>query len=233
MNPARITFRMFAATACVLLLALSAPAAEPGPAHPLPESRREHTGSQRQRIRYRNSPLLQQAHDQTAAGNYAAAETTLEHILVNDPDNNTAGLMLIQVAKQQGHRARALTLLNDLLACYPGVPKLHTERAYLLQQAGQYQAGPTFFALDKLMVTLPEALLVGRYQDNDPDGIGTYWYYGAGLSFRLLEGERALTRDRWTVSGYAHYAFGRFDTLPEAADRNDFEGWIIGLQVQL
>ncbi len=94
---------------------------------------------------------------------------------------------------------------------------------------GQGNIGPSFRLSENLLLTVPEALLVGRYQDNDPEGIGTYWYYGPGLNIRLLEGERALTRDRWALTGYAHYVWGRFDQSPENIDKNDFEGWIIGV----
>ncbi len=94
---------------------------------------------------------------------------------------------------------------------------------------GQGQIGPSFFLTDNLILTFPEGLLVARYQDRDPEEVGTYWYYGPGLNIRLLEGERDLTRDRWSLAGYAHYVWGRFDKAPEGLDSHDFEGWIVGL----
>ncbi len=94
---------------------------------------------------------------------------------------------------------------------------------------GQGNIGPSFQLSENLLLTAPEAMLVGRYQDNDPEGVGTYWYYGPGVNFRLLEGERALTRDRWALTAHAHYVWGRFDRSPANIDDNDFEGWIIGV----
>jgi len=114
--------------------------------------------------------------------------------------------------------------------------RLYGEASYYLEAprrwvyVGQGQIGPSYALKRNLLLTFPEALVYGRYQDDDPSGVGTYWYYGPGLNISLLEGERELTRDRWSLSGYAHYVWGRFEKAPDGLDDNDFEGWIIGIR---
>lgn len=113
--------------------------------------------------------------------------------------------------------------------------RFYGEISYYLQSPqrwiffGQGNIGPTLRLPRDIMLTIPEALLVGRYQDNDPEGVGSYWYYGLGLNLRVLEGEREFTRDRWTANAYAHYVWGRFTETPEIISDTDFEGWIIGV----
>ncbi len=115
--------------------------------------------------------------------------------------------------------------------------RFYGEASYYLQDLrrwvyfGQGQAGPSFLLSDNLILTLPEILVAGRYQDRDPDRTGTYWYAGPGLSLRLLEGERARTRDRWVLNAYAHYVWGSFKERPDTFDDETFNGWIIGLNL--
>jgi tetratricopeptide (TPR) repeat protein len=115
--------------------------------------------------------------------------------------------------------------------------RLYGEISYYFEEPrrwiffGQGNLGPSFHLTDNLLLTAPEALFVGRYQDNDPEGVGTYGYAGPGLSLRLLEGERALTRDRWAFTAHAHYVWGRFDLPPRNINGKTFEGWIIGVSL--
>lgn len=99
---------------------------------------------------------------------------------------------------------------------------------------GQGSIGPSVFLADRLILTFPEAIMLGRYQDNDRTGSGTYWYAGPGMQLRLLESQGKRFRDRWALTAYARYVWGRFEKVSSDIsfdDNMDFEGWIIGFNL--
>jgi tetratricopeptide (TPR) repeat protein len=98
---------------------------------PIPESRHEYTGAQRQRIRYANSTLLRQAHERVAREDYTGARTSLEAVLENDPGNNLARVMLINVHNQLEAYGQARQQVEELLTHYPDFLELYLERAYI------------------------------------------------------------------------------------------------------
>jgi len=113
--------------------------------------------------------------------------------------------------------------------------KLYGEISYYLEDVKRwvYYINPRMgysylLNSDRLMLTTPELVGVARYQSNDPDGIGTYYYGGIGANLRWLSREKDYSVDRWYLDLYAQYVWGRFDKTPNGFENPDFEGLILG-----
>ncbi len=78
-------------------------------------------------------------------------------------------------------------------------------------------------------VTIPQFMAVGRYQSEDPSGIGTYTLLGVGATARLLQGERKYSIHAWYLDGFIHYTQGWFDDEPDGFDDRSFDGVVFGL----
>lgn len=113
---------------------------------------------------------------------------------------------------------------------------LYGEISYYLEEGKRwiYYLNPKIgysFSLcaDQLILTTPELLGVARYQSNDEDGVGTYYYGGIGANLKWVSPEKAYSIHRWYLDLYAHYLWGRFSTAPTGTDSPDFEGVVFGL----
>lgn len=113
--------------------------------------------------------------------------------------------------------------------------RLYGEISYYLDDPKRWiyylspRVAPVFSLTNRLVLNAPEFIGVGRYQSNDPDGIGTYAYVGVGGDLRLLDWKRQYTVERWYLDVYAHYVWGWFNDTPEDFGEEDFEGVIFGL----
>lgn len=78
-------------------------------------------------------------------------------------------------------------------------------------------------------LTVPQLMAVGRYQSDDPAGIGTYSMVGVGATARLLQGEKRYTVQGWYLDGFIHYTQGWFEDKPEGLEDRSFNGVVFGL----
>ena len=114
---------------------------------------------------------------------------------------------------------------------------LYGEAAFYLEGVRRWggyldgRLGPAIALGSHFTLTLPQGQIVGRYQSNDADGLGTYGILGLGANLRFREGERKLTMDRFHIDLFAHYDFGRFAERPDTLEQPDFQGWIIGISL--
>jgi len=77
---------------------------------------------------------------------------------------------------------------------------------------------------DTFLLTIPQGKAVWRYQNNDPDGIGSYAIASIGFEARFLEKERDALTERWYMDIFAHYAWGWFTDEPRIEGDRNFEG---------
>ncbi|GEM_PF-2778342 len=77
---------------------------------------------------------------------------------------------------------------------------------------------------DTFLLTIPQGKAVWRYQNNDPDGIGSYVIASIGFEARFLEKERDALTERWYMDLFAHYAWGWFTDEPRIKGDRNFEG---------
>ncbi len=78
-------------------------------------------------------------------------------------------------------------------------------------------------------LTLPQLMAVGRYQSDDPAGIGTYSLVGVGATARLLQAEQRYAVQGWYLDGFIHYTWGWFEDTPAGFDKRSFDGVMFGL----
>ncbi|TFH15775.1 MAG: tetratricopeptide repeat protein [Lentisphaerales bacterium] len=89
--------------------------------------------------------------------------------------------------------------------------------------------GPSFAAVDNVVLTVPRLIGIKRWQSNDQDGIGTYDMLGVGANLRIREGEKRYVAERWYLDIFAQYVYGWFRETPEGHDKDSFEGWMFGI----
>jgi tetratricopeptide (TPR) repeat protein len=79
--------------------------------------------------------------------------------------------------------------------------------------------------------TLPQLMAVGRYQSEDPSGLGTYSMVGVGATARLLQAEQQYAFQGWYLDGFIHYTWGWFEDTPTGFDERSFDGIIFGVNL--
>jgi len=113
--------------------------------------------------------------------------------------------------------------------------KLYMELSFYLDDPRRWiyfvdgRLGPMFELKDKVMLTIPRLLAIGRYQSNDDSGLGTYSMIGLGANLRVLEQERQYTTERWYMDLYVDYVWGWFSKTPEGEDGRSFDGVMFGV----
>jgi tetratricopeptide (TPR) repeat protein len=93
------------------------------------------------------------------------------------------------------------------------------------------RVGLSVGAGSRVALTIPQLLMVRRWEEDSESGIDNYWLAGVGLTGRLFGGERRYTSGRWYIDTYLHYTWGRFDEVPAGLteDERDFEGVVLGI----
>jgi tetratricopeptide (TPR) repeat protein len=123
------------------------------PSLPLPETRGEYGWAQRQRIRYRNVPLLRKAVDALAKGDYAAAERGLREVLQHDPLNNHARIYLVEALDHLGRWAEGMAVCDELTAAYPDYLDGYLNKGYMGIKAGRHAEAVA--ALEQFLARAP------------------------------------------------------------------------------
>lgn len=114
---------------------------------PIPERSGTYSWSQRQRIRYLNTPLMNRAQKALAEGAYAEADTLFNQILSNDPQNNHVKVFLVEVYDSTGKYEQGLALAKQILTDYPDYLDLYAYQGYMHLKRGETEAARLAFEL--------------------------------------------------------------------------------------
>lgn len=104
----------------------------------LPPSSAQYGLIKTQRLRFKNAPLLKQAHAAVARRDDLAAARLFNDILGNDPGNNPAKLALITLYERLDRREDGIRLCDELIRQYPDFIDPYFSKAYLARQSGKY-----------------------------------------------------------------------------------------------
>ena len=215
-------------TAAILLCAGSGMAYDKPP---IPESKGNYGWSEKQRIRFMNTPLIKLAHEAIAAEDYQAAEEHLQGIIKNDPKNNHAKVFLVEVHDSTGNYQKGIEVADSLLADYSGYLDMYAYKGYMHLKLGQRPQAKTAFEtlLDrssrkyKLRNDVEKNLAELYFLDGELDkakALGERLLEAEdNLHIRLFLGEIATQQENWPdAATHLSAALPHSTSGPEQAD---------------
>jgi tetratricopeptide (TPR) repeat protein len=93
------------------------------------------------------------------------------------------------------------------------------------------RAGPSWRLHQSVLLTLPQAMGILRYETNDESDTGSYGLAGIGGTLRLFEPEGRHTINRCYADFFAYYTWGQFMSTPAGFDGRAFDGPMFGINL--
>lgn len=103
---------------------------------PIPESSGEYKWSERQRIRFKNTSLIKDAHEAISTQDYDAAKILFGEILKNDPQNNHAKVYLVEVYDSLKEYDQGIALAGELTEAHPEYLDMYAYKGYMQLKKG-------------------------------------------------------------------------------------------------
>jgi len=107
---------------------------------------------------------------------------------------------------------------------------------YLSQRVRWYgffdgRIGPAWKLRQNMLLTVPQAMGILRFETHDDSDTGSYGLAGIGATLRLVEPERKYTINRMFMEGFIYYTVGQFASTPAGFDGRSFDGLMLGVNL--